>query len=50
MREVRWVLRLQAFRYTVVYGKGKSNIADALSHLSIKTERIPNEDDTEYIG
>lgn len=34
LRIERWVLRLQAFSYDVVYRKGKSNIADPLSRLS----------------
>lgn len=29
----RWVLRLQSYRYTVIYKPGKSNIADPLSRL-----------------
>jgi len=32
-RMERWVLRLQPFRYNVVYKTGKSNIADSLSRL-----------------
>ncbi|XP_062706679.1 uncharacterized protein K02A2.6-like isoform X1 [Aedes albopictus] len=34
IRIERWVLRMQAFSYDVVYRKGKSNIADPLSRLS----------------
>lgn len=34
LRIERWVLRLQAFSYDVVYRKGKTNIADSLSRLS----------------
>ena len=30
----RWVLRLQPYEFTVIYKKGKSNIADWLSRLS----------------
>ena len=29
----RWLLRLQAFNYKVIYKPGKQNIADSLSHL-----------------
>lgn len=34
----RWVLRLQSYTYTVVYIKGKSNIADTLSRLCVHKE------------
>lgn len=35
----RWVLRLQAFKFQVVYRKGKENIADPFSRLLPLTER-----------
>ncbi|XP_061506861.1 uncharacterized protein K02A2.6-like [Anopheles gambiae] len=38
LRIERWVLRLQAFSYDVIYRKGKTNIADPLSRLSSPTE------------
>lgn len=38
LRIERWVLRLQAFSYDVVYRKGKANIADPLSRLSRPSE------------
>ncbi|XP_073835818.1 uncharacterized protein [Musca autumnalis] len=31
----RWVLRLQSYRYKVIYRPGKSNIADPLSRLAV---------------
>ena len=34
----RWVLRLQPYRYRVVYKPGKFNIADSLSRLTSKSE------------
>lgn len=47
----RWVLRLQSFKYKAIYEKGKLNIADALSRLSIRNgERIENEKDGRYIA
>ncbi|XP_055700122.1 uncharacterized protein K02A2.6-like [Phlebotomus papatasi] len=46
----RWVLRMQAFDYTVVYRKGKSNIADPLSRLAIDKERKEfDEDDNGFV-
>ncbi|XP_046973981.1 uncharacterized protein K02A2.6-like [Vanessa cardui] len=37
----RWVLRLQAYKYKVVYRPGKDNIADAISRLCLSNEPIP---------
>lgn len=34
----RWVLRLQAYNFTVIYRPGKVNIADPLSRLCIETK------------
>lgn len=33
----RWVMRLQSYRFKVIYKPGKSNIADPLSRLAIDT-------------
>ncbi|XP_055613061.1 uncharacterized protein K02A2.6-like [Uranotaenia lowii] len=33
-RQERWVLRMQSFRYSIVYSPGETNIADPLSRLS----------------
>lgn len=43
MRIERWVLRLQAFSYRVVYRKGASNIADPLSRLTDQSHGEPFE-------
>lgn len=42
----RWVLRLQSYRYTVVYRAGKNNIADPLSRL-VKFEQTNESFDEE---
>lgn len=34
----RWALRLQAYKFKVIYKPGKSNIADPLSRLAVDTE------------
>ena len=36
----RWVLRLQAFTFDVVYKPGIQNIADPLSRLSVEVESV----------
>lgn len=45
----RWVLRLQAFKYKVVYRPGKTNIADPLSRLCRSTYAEPF-DNENYIN
>ncbi|XP_062579420.1 uncharacterized protein K02A2.6-like [Saccostrea cucullata] len=43
----RWVLRLQPYRFKVVYIKGKDNIADPLSRLTQVNERKVEQTDTD---
>lgn len=43
----RWVLRLQSFRYRVIYKKGNSNIADPLSRLYTGTNDPEFDEDCE---
>jgi hypothetical protein len=43
----RWVLRLQAFTYTVKYIPGKENIADSLSRLIPK--KAISEDNYDFL-
>lgn len=38
----RWVLRLQGYRFNVIYKPGKTNIADPLSRLAIDTSTCEN--------
>lgn len=40
----RWILRLQSYKYKVVYRPGKNNIADPLSRLSKFESTLLNED------
>lgn len=42
----RWVLRLQSYRYKVIYKPGKTNIADPLSRLCVAKDcDVANNDD-----
>lgn len=49
----RWILRIQSYRFKVIYKPGKTNIADPLSRLIADTNEKPTEngtftDSTEY--
>lgn len=48
----RWVLRLQPYEFTVVFGKGKDNLADPLSRLSAVDEMPEtfDEDASHYVN
>lgn len=43
----RWVLRLQSFKYRVIYRSGKSNLADSLSRLSENVDNEPFDEECE---
>lgn len=45
----RWVLRLQSYKYTIIYCAGKNNIADPFSRLCESQYAEPFEDDISYI-
>lgn len=46
----RWVLRLMAYRFRVVYRRGKTNLADALSRLTEDPSDVPfSEESPVYI-
>lgn len=45
----RWVLRLQSYRYKVIYKPGKSNIVDPLSRL-VKYQEDTTEGTDEYVS
>ncbi|XP_055621859.1 uncharacterized protein K02A2.6-like [Toxorhynchites rutilus septentrionalis] len=45
----RWVLRVQAYRFQVIYQPGATNIADVLSRLSISTPEPFDEDSEVFI-
>lgn len=46
----RWVLRLQSFRYKVVYKAGKTNVADPLSRLPQREDEPFDEECDTYIN
>ncbi|XP_055604348.1 uncharacterized protein K02A2.6-like [Uranotaenia lowii] len=48
----RWVLRLQSFRFRVLYKPGKQNIADALSRLSVSADSadVDDSDEVTYVN
>lgn len=46
----RWALRVQAFRFKVVYRKGKSNLADPLSRLPVRSPEPFDENSDAYIN
>lgn len=45
----RWVLRLQSYRYKVVYKPGKTNIADPLSRLCVARVNNTGKNDDAYV-
>lgn len=46
----RWVLRLQSYKYKVIYKPGKTNIADPLSRLLQETSLALNTRSNEYVS
>ncbi|XP_062556923.1 uncharacterized protein K02A2.6-like [Armigeres subalbatus] len=48
----RWVLRLQPFKFRIIYKPGKDNVADSLSRLSNSNNNydVDNSDDHLYIA
>lgn len=46
----RWMLRIQAFKFKVIYRKGKSNLADPVSRLSVRTPEPFDEEAEVYIN
>lgn len=46
----RWVLRLQAFRFKVKYRRGKANLADPLSRLTVMEPQPFDEESEAYIN
>lgn len=41
----RWVLRLQAYNFKIIYSPGKTNLADPLSRLCTSTTSVPFDDE-----
>lgn len=45
----RWVLRLQSYKFTVIYKPGKTNIADPLSRLCVSNAKNESKGGDEYV-
>ena len=45
----RWVLRLQAYNFKVIYRPGKTNIADSLSRLNSVDQRDHNAEEADFV-